>query len=284
MDLFTAKKLTALRKYHSLSQEALAEKAGVSRQAVSKWERGEASPDTDNLLTLSRIYSVSIDDLLGDISAEELIAVLENKKETQNPTEAPKTVDTQGPATEVINEAPQPATGVYTEIPAASPTETAPSEAVTEPGAIPGIPVQPTAVTTPSDIFAPEKKSSEKGKKGKKEKPAPLYPGAAKNMLKFPYIIVAAIVYIIIGYTAKIWHPTWLIFLTIPAYYLTVPALFAPTKKKILMRLPAYYYIIMLYIFLGILFSLWAKTWILFLFIPVYYWVISILKFDDSKK
>ena len=90
-------------------------------------------------------------------------------------------------------------------------------------------------------------------------------------MLKFPYIIIAAIVYIIIGYAFKVWHPTWLIFLTIPAYYLTAPAFFAPTKKKILMRLPAYYYI---------LFSLWAKTWILFLFIPVYYWVISMLKFE----
>ena len=40
MNLFTAKKLTDLRKHFSLSQEALAEKVGVSRQAISKWERG----------------------------------------------------------------------------------------------------------------------------------------------------------------------------------------------------------------------------------------------------
>ncbi len=284
MDLFTAKKLTALRKYHSLSQEALAEKAGVSRQAVSKWERGEASPDTDNLLTLSRIYSVSIDDLLGDISAEELIAAIENKRTTENTPKTPSTVDIQGPTTEVVNPIPQSATGVYTGIPAISPVQEAPEETVTTEAVSPESSPRTAASPVPSTPVAPEKKPAEKGRKNKKEKPAPLYPGVAKNMLKFPYIIIAAIVYIIIGYTAKIWHPTWLIFLTIPAYYLTTPAFFAPTKKKILMRLPAYYYIIMLYIFLGILFSLWAKTWILFLFIPVYYWVISILKFDAPEK
>lgn len=59
-----ANRLCAYRKYHNLSQEDLAEKLGVSRQAVSKWERAEASPDTDNLILLSKVYQVSLDDLL----------------------------------------------------------------------------------------------------------------------------------------------------------------------------------------------------------------------------
>ena len=101
MNLFTAKKLTALRKYYSLSQEALAEKAGVSRQAVSKWERGEASPDTDNLVTLSRIYNVSLDDLLGEKSAEEIISQLEKENDAEKTAEVPETLDTQGFATEI---------------------------------------------------------------------------------------------------------------------------------------------------------------------------------------
>ena len=79
MNLFTANKLTALRKHNGLSQEALAEKIGVSRQAISKWERGEASPDTENLLSLSKIYCVSLDDILGDLSAEEIIEKAEKK-------------------------------------------------------------------------------------------------------------------------------------------------------------------------------------------------------------
>ena len=42
----------------------LAAQLGLSRQAVSKWERAEASPDTDNLIMLSRVYGVSLDELL----------------------------------------------------------------------------------------------------------------------------------------------------------------------------------------------------------------------------
>ena len=61
MNIEIANRLVTLRKRNSLSQEALAEKLGISRQAVSKWERAEASPDTDNLILLSRIYGISMD-------------------------------------------------------------------------------------------------------------------------------------------------------------------------------------------------------------------------------
>lgn len=64
MNLEIASRLVALRKENKLSQEALAEKLGISRQAVSKWERAEASPDTDNLIALAKLYHISLDDLL----------------------------------------------------------------------------------------------------------------------------------------------------------------------------------------------------------------------------
>lgn len=64
MNLEIASRLVQLRKQHNLSQEELAEKLGISRQAVSKWERAEASPDTDNLISLARLYNISLDDLL----------------------------------------------------------------------------------------------------------------------------------------------------------------------------------------------------------------------------
>ena len=64
MNIEIANRLVQLRKSNNLSQEALAERLGISRQAVSKWERAEASPDTDNLILLARLYKVSLDELL----------------------------------------------------------------------------------------------------------------------------------------------------------------------------------------------------------------------------
>ncbi len=62
-------KLYELRKKAGLSQEAFAEKLGVSRQAVSKWECGASLPDTDNLITISNLYGVSLDELVGKTSS-----------------------------------------------------------------------------------------------------------------------------------------------------------------------------------------------------------------------
>ena len=65
MNIAIANRLVALRKANGLSQEALAEKLGLSRQAISKWERAEASPDTDNLMALAQLYGITLDDLLS---------------------------------------------------------------------------------------------------------------------------------------------------------------------------------------------------------------------------
>ena len=57
-------KILSLRKGMGLSQEELAARVGVSRQAVSKWELGESVPDVDKLLALSQIFGVTVDQLL----------------------------------------------------------------------------------------------------------------------------------------------------------------------------------------------------------------------------
>lgn len=71
MNIKLADQLVTLRKENKLSQEALAEKLGLSRQAISKWERAEASPDTDNLIALAELYGISLDELLGNEQATE---------------------------------------------------------------------------------------------------------------------------------------------------------------------------------------------------------------------
>lgn len=57
--------LRNLRRLHRLSQEELAEKLGVSRQAVAKWESGETVPDLTNCMALARLYGVTLDNLIN---------------------------------------------------------------------------------------------------------------------------------------------------------------------------------------------------------------------------
>lgn len=61
-----AEKITTLRKSCGMSQEELAEKLNVSRQAISRWEVGSAMPDATNILRLSKMFGVTTDYLLND--------------------------------------------------------------------------------------------------------------------------------------------------------------------------------------------------------------------------
>ncbi len=61
-----SEKLLTLRKQHNLSQEELAEKLNVSRQAIYRWESDQSLPDTANIIQLTKLYHVSADYLLND--------------------------------------------------------------------------------------------------------------------------------------------------------------------------------------------------------------------------
>ena len=77
-------KLSKLRKENGYTQEGLAEKLNVSRQAISKWEADGAFPETDKLIALSKIYNCSVDYLLGnefyEVKVEEEKVDLEKEK------------------------------------------------------------------------------------------------------------------------------------------------------------------------------------------------------------
>ena len=81
------RKLLELRKAKGLSQEQLAAQMAVSRQAISKWELGEAMPDTENVIQLSRIFGVTTDFLLLDeIGGDtEVPAAQETQEATPHP-------------------------------------------------------------------------------------------------------------------------------------------------------------------------------------------------------
>lgn len=84
MNIKIANRLVKLRKEKGLSQEELADKLGISRQSVSKWERAESSPDTDNLICLAKLYGVSLDELLKD---DENLDDLAKKQKEKNDSE-----------------------------------------------------------------------------------------------------------------------------------------------------------------------------------------------------
>lgn len=126
MNIETAKRLYEYRKAHGYSQEELAAKIGVSRQAISKWERSESSPDTDNLIALAQLYGVSLDTLLmGEEEPQKESDITESgtadpHTESESGTDSGKEPETaESQATETENHAPQAETE-----PAAQPAQT----------------------------------------------------------------------------------------------------------------------------------------------------------------
>lgn len=59
-------KLIMLRKQHNLSQEQVAEKLGVARQTISKWELGETTPEMDKLIIMGELYNITLDELMKE--------------------------------------------------------------------------------------------------------------------------------------------------------------------------------------------------------------------------
>ena len=181
MDTQIAERLQKLRKEHGYSQEQLADEMGVSRQAVSKWERGEASPDTDNLIALARLYNISVDDLLFEKPAEA-------EKESRPDAEQDKVERNHHNAVLSIFSSVtvfvccivyfllgglldlwHPAWIVFLAI--------------------------PLTVTLVEAIIK-------------------------KDANIFCYPVLATGIYLILGFVCGLWHPTWVLFLTIPIYYI----------------------------------------------------------------
>lgn len=79
-------KLSFLRKKQGMTQMELAEKLDISRQAVSRWEQGTSEPSTENLVSIGKLFGVSVDDLVNEsvqLQAESTVQVaMAERKET----------------------------------------------------------------------------------------------------------------------------------------------------------------------------------------------------------
>lgn len=160
MNLEIANRLVTLRREHGLSQEELAAKLGVSRQAVSKWERCESSPDTDNLIALARLYGVSLDTLLlhnaGGAAAQQAAQAYATQEEDED-----------------------------------------------------------------DEVFAAADAWDQAEAEVREERRRSL----KKKLLSFPYAAALPFFYLLMGFGFGLWHPGWIIFLTVPLYYGLIHAL-----------------------------------------------------------
>ena len=210
MNIEIANRLVQLRKANNLSQEELAAKLGISRQAVSKWERAEASPDTDNLIGLSKIYNVSLDELLQsdeqydyDYAVEETLDTSSEKLDEQAYRSNAPTLE----KAEIREE-------------------------------------------TGGEKIVSERK--------------------VWDWISYPVVIFS--LYIILGALFSWWHPTWILFLTIPIYYTMIPMKGKwKSNKQMFLAFPFPVFITIIYLLIGFRFGWWHPGWILYLTIPLYY-------------
>ncbi len=104
----------------------------------------------------------------------------------------------------------------------------------------------------------------------------PRDPELARKMLRFPYPIVVAAAYVFLGFLTHLWHPLWMVFLTIPAYYQYASALKAKTRRKYLAALPVVPVSVILFLIAAFALHLWKFAWIVFVFDLLYYWYIGV--------
>ncbi len=266
MNIEIANRLVELRKANNLSQEALAEKLGISRQAVSKWERAEASPDTDNLILLARLYSISLDELLK--TDEEIIP--EADIDESNRTEADG-IEADKRDTAKNEEADQYRTGKNQN-----------DEEYVHVG-FEGIHVKDKDGEVHvgwRGIHVMDKNDEVHiGRDGINVNGEDLRDHIFTRGRKtdFPLGLIAIVIYIAIGFMYDLWHPGWLIFFLVP---IISSAIYAIKEKR------ADYFaypVLVVWIFLcsGLVKEIWHPTWVLFLTIPVYYEMIDF--FRDRK-
>lgn len=222
MNVEIAQRLAAMRREQGYSQEELAERLGLSRQAVSKWERAESSPDIGNIVALAKLYGVTVDELL---SLEEDIADLEDDvrfeqqdKRTSAEEEAKQAAvranEAAVRAAQAAVAATQARQTAEQAVPAASPASIpAPAPAAASapipPAASSPAPFGAPAAPTGAPVIPPAYASQPPVEAARKRGP----------WMTFPYPVLCVIVFLLAGFFGGIWHPAWVIFLTIPLYY-----------------------------------------------------------------
>lgn len=239
MNKQTADRLFQYRKANGYSQEELASKIGVSRQAISKWERGESSPDTDNLIALARLYQITIDELIN--GTDEAYTAPNSDDGNTDANTPPEHNDSKSTHVSFRNgihvhdgtdKVDISFSGIHVETKNGERVHIGSSGVETE-----GIDDEYMFKRQPSWMHA-------------------ILPAA---------MIIA---YLLIGFTLdRGWSHGWLLFFLIPIIESFIAAV--KTKNPSAFAYPVL--VVTVYLTIGMFMSLWHPTWILFLTIPIYY-------------
>ena len=278
MNIETANKLLQYRKASGLSQEELAEKIGVSRQAVSKWERAEASPDTDNLILLAKIYDVTLDELLMGDPATTLNKEKEKEDNSQNLNPDDFISSEENGNQQYKKES---------HVSFKNGIHIHDGEDKVDISFKDGIHVESkdgSKVSVDKDgVNVVDEEGNVKAftdEHGHIHHDCEVSP-AHRKAKHFPFWAVALAGFFAFGFIDIFdgWATSWLWFLTIPMYYTAVDAIF---KKKI-SHFAYPVLVVWLFCFLGMTCGLWHPLWLVFLTIPIYYYIAGMIDKKQEK-
>ncbi len=277
MNIKIANRLVKLRKEHNLSQEALAEKLGISRQAVSKWERAEASPDTDNLIMLAKLYGISLDALLlleeekSDFDVTEENTSQNKDENVQHENNAEKNVESEEEPEEYVHVGLK---GVHVKDKDSEVHVGWNGIYVNDKRKNENVHIGNGKVNVNGEEYGMKdfKHLHELHKEDNRSR---------SLLYQFPMAVVVIAAYILMGVFLDAWHPGWLIFLAIPLWYTAIEAIINKNAYAF-----AYPVLVVLGFFcMGFFMNAWHPGWVLFLTIPIYYCVLNyIIKTVKSKK
>lgn len=273
MDIKTANRLYELRKQHGYSQDELADMLNVSRQAVSKWERSESSPDTDNLIALARLYNVSLDELLGFKNEADCAENdVNNNKNTASSDDCDNSSNNDGSVhidengVRIGNEVHIDQNGIHVRDKNGEKVHITGNVAKFVNKLVGDIHVNGTDDDDDNDDDVIEIKDGHIVGK---------HPTLAiKAIISGITLALCTAAYLTIGFVCKLWHPGWLLFL--------VPMIVDGCVEAIIKKNPHAFPIPIIatatYLLLGCGWGMWHPYWAVMCVIPAYYIVVSSIK------
>jgi len=267
MTIEIADRLIKLRKEHGYSQDDLAEKLNVSRQAISKWERGEALPDTENLIELAKLYNISLDELVGLSEPKKEENDSKNEKKNKN---VHAKIDNEGfHVTNDENEVHINVSGIHIkddedEVHIDSDgvhLKDGDDEIVVD--SVPGVEIR-------GDKFT------------KKEMFSAIFFGSLMLLATVAYVVTGFLYKEPIGvYGLSFWAIGWLVYLLV----FFIESIKETITSKKLKKLNVSVLVTLIFVLFGMLYGIWHPLWLVFLFIPVYYSIVGpIDKYNKRKR